>query len=234
MKTVLVTGGSRGIGAATVKKFAREGYCVILNYNRSQADAQFVCDELRAEGCDVHLVQADVSNPQSVADLFAYIKKYFKKLDVLVNNAGVWRGGTIDSVTVDDYDYVNNVNARGAYLCCAAALPLLKLSSCASVVNVSSVWGLCGASCEVAYSMSKFALVGLTLGLAEEWAQIPIAVNCVCPPIVRTEMCARYSSEDIAAFCNERGLREYLPSQVAQDIFDLATNGKTGVVLREE
>ncbi len=234
MKTVLVTGGSRGIGAATVKKFACEGYCVILNYNRSKADAQSLCDELRAGGCDVHLVQADVSNPKSVSDMFAYIKKYFKKLDVLVNNAGVWRGGTIDSVTVDDYDYVNNVNARGAYLCCAAALPLLKLSDRSSVVNVSSVWGLSGASCEVAYSMSKFALVGLTLGLAEEWARVPIAVNCVCPPIVRTEMCSEYSLEDISAFCKERGLREYLPSQVAQDIFDLATNGKTGVVLREQ
>lgn len=233
MKIVLVTGGSRGIGAAVVKKFAENGYTVIVNYNKSQDKARLLQKRLLASGHDVHLVQADVSCPEEVQAMFAFVKKYFKKIDVLVNNAGVWRGGTIDQVTESDYDFVNEVNAKGTFLCCKYALPLLKKSMSASVVNVSSIWGTKGASCESVYCMSKFAVVGLSLSLAEEWNQIPIAVNCVCPPIVRTDMCACYSDAEVADFCAENKVSEYTAEQVADDVFELATNGANGIVVQE-
>ena len=230
MKTVLVTGGSRGIGAATVEKFAKNGYTVILNYNRSVTQAQALRDRLVAEGCDVHLFQSDVSNAAQVAAMFDYVGKYFKHLDVLVNNAGVALTRQLQDVTETDFDSVMDVNAKGTFLCCQHALPYLTKCD-GSVVNVASIWGVRGASCESVYAMSKHAVVGLTRSLALELQATGVKVNAVCPPIVKTDMCAMYSDEEVAAFCAETHTRVYTPEQVAEQIFALATSDSTGAVL---
>lgn len=231
MKVALITGGSRGIGAECVKKFAQEGYTVILNYNSSKTHAQSLQQQLQSQGCDVHLYQADVSNEEQVVAMFEWIGKFFKHLDVLVNNAGVWRGGMIQDMSQDDYNFVMDINAKGAFLCCKYSLPILAKSTDASIVNMSSIWGLKGASCESVYAMSKFALVGLTQSLAEELDGI-VNVNCVCPPIVLTEMCAGYTEEEKQAFCAEHNTKCYLPSEVATEVFELATRGANGTILK--
>ena len=230
MKTVLVTGGSRGIGAATVEKFAKNGYTVILNYNRSADKAEALRNLLNAEGCDVHLFRADVSNVGEVSAMFDYVGKYFKHLDVLVNNAGVALSRQLQDVTVQDFDHIMAVNAKGTFLCCQHALPYLTKCG-GSVVNVASIWGVRGASCESVYAMSKHAVVGLTRSLALELEATGVKVNAVCPPIVKTDMCAHYTDEDVAAFCAETHTRVYTPEQVAEQIFDLATSNTTGAVL---
>ncbi|MCH5152214.1 MAG: SDR family oxidoreductase [Clostridiales bacterium] len=234
MKIALVTGGSRGIGAATVEKFARENFTVILNYNKSAELAENLKKKLVAAGCDVHLYQANVSNCKQVEAMFAWVGKYFKKLDVLVNNAGISLVKQLQDVTEAEFDSVVSTNAKSAFFCCQQALPLLTRSDRGSIVNVSSIFGLTGASCESAYSMSKFAVVGLTKSLAEELQPLNITVNCVCPPIVLTNMSAHLSDQDVSDFCKRHNTKAFTPNQVAEDIFTLAVGGKTGIILEEK
>ena len=231
MKVALITGGSRGIGAAAVEQFAKNGYSVILNYNRSQAQAENLRARLLAEGCDVHLFKADVSSVAELQAMFGYVAKYFKKLDVLVNNAGVSLVKQIQDVTESDYDNVMSVNAKGAFFCCKLALPLLRQSGAASIVNVSSVWGVRGASCESVYSMSKHAVVGLTKSLAEELEQTGVTVSAICPPIVLTDMSAALTAGDVGGFCKQTGSRAYKPCEVAAEIYNLALSHTNGQIL---
>lgn len=230
MKVALITGGSRGIGAATVEIFAKNGYSVILNYNRSISQAQQLQQRLIAEGCDVHLFKADVSNVSEIADMFGYVAKYFKKLDVLVNNAGVALTKQIQDVTEAEFDGVFNVNVRGTYFCCKHALPLLVKSGGASIVNVSSVWGLYGASCESVYSASKHAVLGVTRSLSAELAQTGISVCAVCPPIVLTDMSSAYTKAEIDEFCRETSTRAYSPEEAAETIFQAAVGRSDGII----
>lgn len=232
--TALITGGSRGIGAATVEKFAKNGYTVIVNYNKSRQEAQQLADRLNAQGCDVHIYKADMSVPDQIDEIFAYVSTFFKHLDVLVNNAGISVTGLMQDITIEQLDKLWAVNARAPYLCCKAALPLLAKSTSPSVVNVSSVWGLHGASCEAAYAMTKHAVVGLSQSLAEEWSDSGIAVNCVCPPIVLTDMCANLSQSDIDEFCSLNNCKAYTAEQIAEDIFALVTNCSSGQITEEK
>lgn len=230
MKICLVTGGSRGIGSAVVEKFAKQGYCVVLNYNKSEQQAKSLQQSLSIKGYDVHLYRADVSDVSQVQGMFDWVAKYFKHIDVLINNAGVWRGGVIQDVTEDDYNYVMSVNAKGTWACCKYGLPLLLRCDNASIVNVSSVWGTEGSSCESVYSMSKFAVVGLTQSLAKELENTSVSVSCICPPIVKTDMCSCYSQKEIDDFCKENNSQVYEPSQVADIIYQLAVTPNNGVV----
>ena len=233
MKVCLVTGASRGIGAAVAEEFAHRGYTVILNYNRSKEKAEQLQSRLLAEGCDVHLAQADVSVESDIAGMFERLNKYFRRLDVLVNNAGIACTAQIQDVTSNKLREVFETNVYSAFFCCREALPLLK-SAKGCIVNVSSVWGVDGASCESVYSASKHALVGLTKSLCEELSPCGVRVNCVCPPIVDTDMCAHLSRAEVDNFCKERGVRLYSPQEVASDVYALATGGETGKILTEK
>ena len=229
-KVAVITGGSRGIGAETVKYFAKNGYTVVLNYCYSRSKAQQLQSQLVDEGCDVHLFQADISKPNQVELLFDYVQKHFKHVDVLVNHAGVSGSYLVQDVSETEYNQIMDTNAKGAFFCCKYALPLLKESENASVVNVSSIWGLHGSAMESVYCMSKHAVVGLTKSLALEWDGM-INVNCVCPPIVLTDMCADYTAEDVAAFCKETNTVVYKPSQIAKVIFAISQAKASGKVL---
>ncbi|MCH5153356.1 MAG: SDR family oxidoreductase [Clostridiales bacterium] len=234
MKIALITGGARGIGAETVKKFAKEQYTVILNYRNSRVQAEQLQRELVQGGCDVHLYCADVSDVKQVSEMFAWVGRYFKKLDVLVNNAGVALTKQLQDVTESEFTHVINTNAKATFFCCQQAMPLLKNSERGAIVNVSSIWGVEGASCESVYSMSKFAIVGLTKSLAEELQPLNITVNCVCPPIVLTDMCKHLTKQDIDEFCAEHNVKAYSPSEVASDIYSLSQSGNTGIIFKEK
>lgn len=230
MKVALVTGGSRGIGAATVRLFAQNGYSVILNYNQSEHEAFALRDELRQTGFDVHTYRADISSLAQVLEMFAWVKKFFKHLDVLVNNAGVCYSSPCQDVTESIFNKTFDVNCKGAFFCCKHAIDLLRSSAHGSIVNVSSIWGKVGASCESVYCMTKHAVIGLTKSLANE-LDGEVRVNCVCPSIVRTDMCRSLSDEDVAAFCKENDVSEQSPLDVAQLILQLAEMDETGVII---
>lgn len=181
MKTVLITGGSRGIGAATVRAFAARGYKVYFVYEKQHEKAQAVAAETGATAicCDV----ADKTQVQNVFDAVP-------DLDVLVCNAGVCHTGLIQDLSEHDWDRLFDVNVKGIYHCVKSAIPLFLKKQSGCIVNVSSMWGQVGASCEAAYSATKGAVIALTKALAQELGPAGIRVNCVAPGVIQTDMCA--------------------------------------------
>ena len=188
MKTVLITGSARGIGAATAALFADSGYNVVINYNTSEADAAALCTSLREKGCSVIAVKADVSKESDVEYLFAKAEEAFGGVDVLVNNAGIAQQKLFTDISTDDYDRMFDCNVRSVFNCCQKALPYMIHNKYGRIINISSMWGIVGASCEVHYSASKAAVIGMTKALAREVAPSGITVNCIAPGVIDTPM----------------------------------------------
>lgn len=215
MKTVLITGGATGIGRAAAELFLQNGYEVFVTVHETPCTL-----------AGVQSVPCDLRDLSQIEALFSQ----FARLDVLVNNAGVSLIRQINDTTLADYAQVMQVNARAAFFCAKqAALLMLKCHS-GSIINVSSVWGQLGASCEVAYSMSKAAVIGLTKALAQELAPSGITVNCVAPGIIDTRMNAPFDAQDLAQEvpCGRLGT----PQEAAQAIYALTQNPYiTGQVL---
>lgn len=192
MKTVLVTGGSRGIGRAIVEKFAKEGYNVILNYSKSEAAAKEITDKYS----NVRAYRADVSNKRDVLNMVEFAEAEFKQVDILINNAGISSTGLIQDLSEEELNRIFAINVNGSFNCIQAVLPDMISRRSGKIINISSVWGLVGASCEVAYSASKAAIIGLTKALAKEVGPSNILVNCIAPGIVMTDMVSNYSLEE--------------------------------------
>lgn len=187
-KTVLVTGGSRGIGAAVCERFAQEGWKVAVNYNRSKEQAEALAKQLVACGCDACAVRADVSDRAQVEQMVKDVMGRFGKINVLVNNAGIAQQKLFSDITDSDWNTMFDVNVKGIYNCCQAVLPGMIHSKSGAIINVSSMWGITGASCEVHYSAAKAAVIGFTKALAKEVGLSGIRVNCVAPGVVATDM----------------------------------------------
>ena len=205
-KIALITGGSRGIGAACVRAFAAGGYAVVFLAHRSAEKAQAMKDELRAAGRDVDFRLCDVSDPVQVKSVIADILRCYRRIDALVNCAGIAHIGLFTDMTEDEWDHLFAVNVRSAFSVTKAVLPGMISRQAGAVVNVSSMWGEVGASCEVAYSATKAALIGLTKALAKEVGPSGIRVNCVTPGVIDTDMNAQLSDEDRTALSDETPL----------------------------
>lgn len=204
--TVLVTGSSRGIGRAIAERFARDGHRVAIHCHVRRAEADALKAALQQEHLSVMAVQGDVSKEAEVARMLEEIRAYFGPVDVLVNNAGIaLPQQLLTDCTVADWDRLFAVNVRGAFLCCRGVLPDMVRKKRGSIVNLSSMWGVTGGSCEAPYSASKAALIGLTKALAREVAPSGIRVNCVAPGFVQTGMNAHLSPEAV------EGIREETP-----------------------
>lgn len=231
MKTVLVTGGSRGIGKAIVEKFAKNGYNVILNYNKSFEAAKKIEDNFK----NVKIFKADVSNKKEVQAMFDFATENFGNIDILINNAGISCTGLLQDLSFEEWQSVFNVNVNGVFNCTKQALPEMIAKHNGKIINISSIWGMVGASCEVAYSASKAAIIGFTKALAKEIGPSGITVNAVAPGIIMTDMVSGYSIEEFEA------MREQIPlgeigstSDIANAVYFLATdeaNYITGQVL---
>lgn len=205
-RIALITGGSRGIGAACVRLFARSGYSVVFLANRSAEKAQTLTDELRAEGCDVAYRLCDVSDGGKVASVMADILRTYHRVDALVNCAGIAHIGLFTDMTDAEWDALFAVNVRSVFSVTKAVLPGMISQQSGAIVNVSSMWGEVGASCEVAYSATKAALIGLTKALAKEVGPSGVRVNCVTPGVIDTDMNAQVTDEDRAALADETPL----------------------------
>ena len=202
-KTVLITGASGGIGSEIARKFAKLDYNVVICYNQNKESADRLISELKELGVDAISVQADVSDENQVENLFAMAENAFGGVDVLINNAGISQIKMINDVTPEEWDKMFAVNTKSAYLCSRRAISYMVRQHFGRIINISSMWGICGASCEVPYSSSKAALHGFTKALAKELAPSGITVNCICPGLIDTAMNAHLSDEDMAEFINE-------------------------------
>ena len=187
-KVALVTGSSRGIGRATAARLARAGYAVGVNYHERQDKADELVALLRAEGCEAIAVQADVAVRSEVDAMVARVAQAFGPVTLLVNNAGVAGQMLFQDVTDEAWERYFGVNLNGMRHTIQAVLPSMIHEKAGCIVNVSSIWGQHGASCEVTYSCTKHAIIGLTRSLAMELAPSGIRVNCVAPGVINTDM----------------------------------------------
>lgn len=203
METALITGGSRGIGAAIAAALARAGYAVAINYNHSAEAAEALAASLRAEGRAALPVQADVSDPAQVAAMFAAVERQLGAVSVLVNNAGIAQQKLFTDLSDADWRRMMGVHLDGTFYCCRAALPAMIRARYGRILNIASMWGQVGGSCEVHYSAAKAGLIGLTKALAKEEGPSGITVNCIAPGVVDTDMMASFSAEDRAALADE-------------------------------
>ena len=212
-KTVLITGGSRGIGAACVEAFAAAGCRVVFSYLHSQEQAAALC--ARWEGRAL-AVQADVADRDQVTALFRQAEQAFGPVEVLVNNAGIAQQKLFTDITPAEWRRMLAVHLDGPFYCCQAALPAMIRAKWGRIINISSMWGQVGGSCEVHYSAAKAGLIGLTKALAQEDGPSGVTVNCIAPGVVETDMMAGFSAADKQALAEETPLcRLGRPEEVA-------------------
>ena len=216
MKTVWITGGTKGIGAATAKLFYEKGYRVAVSFSSDLKTAE----EFQKSHPHILVIQGDVSDATQVKEM----QQQIGPVDILVNNAGIAQQKLFDTITEEEWDRMFDVHVKGAFLCTKAVLPHMIHEKCGCIINLSSIWGMVGASCEVHYSAAKGAIIAMTKGLAKELGPSNIRVNCVAPGVIDTEMCAHLSKEDKDTLCDETPLgRLGTPEDIANAIYYLAT-----------
>ena len=224
-KVALVTGSSRGIGRAIAAQLAREGYAVGINYYERQDKAEELAAQLEREGCRALAVQADVSKRDEVNAMVKTVEDTFGPISVLVNNAGVAGQALFQDVTDEMWERYFGVNLNGARNTIQAVLPNMLHEKSGCIVNISSIWGQHGASCEVTYSCTKHALIGLTRSLAMELAPSGIRVNCVAPGVIETDMVKVLGEETLKDLAEQTPLgRLGKPEDIAAAVAYLASD----------
>lgn len=201
-KTVLVTGGAKGIGAAICKALAQDGYRIAVNYNNSYECAEELKKEL-SPITHIEIFKADVSDSSDVERMFKEIESVFGGVDILVNNAGISQQALFTDITDEMWQRMIGVNLTGAFNCCRRALPYMIRNKCGKIINITSMWGEVGASMEVHYSASKAGLIGLTKALAKEVGLSGITVNAVSPGVIETDMMSVFSEDVKASLAKE-------------------------------
>ena len=216
MRTIVITGGSRGIGAAAVRRFTAEGDRVYFLYEKEDALAQAVAQETGATA-----IRCDVADEEQVEQAFSQIPQ----VDVLINNAGIVEYNPINWTEPQRFRRVMDVNVTGTYLCTRAVLPKMLEKHAGVILNTSSMWGLVGASCEAAYSASKAAVIGLTKALAKELGPSGIRVNAVAPGVIVTDMVKNVTPETMEELRQETPLEKLgRPEDVAEALWFLASD----------
>ncbi len=222
---VFITGASRGIGAACAIYFARHGYDVGINYLNNDEKAEIIAEQIRAMGRKAVLLKADVTNKQEIGAAISRCADELGPISVIVNNAGIAQQKLFTDITEEEWKKMFSVNVDGIYNVLSAALPDMIREHRGSIVNISSMWGINGASCEVHYSASKAAVIGLTKALAQELAPSGIRVNCVAPGLIDTDMNSNISHEDIQSVIDETPLGKIGKAEdVAKAVFFLASD----------
>lgn len=219
-KVVVVTGGSRGIGAQIVKTLANENYKVILNYNNSKEQAEKIQQELLEQGKEIEIIKADVSKREETEKLIQFAINKFNKIDVLINNAGISQEGLFTDVTEEEWKKIINTNLNSVFYCNQQALKYMIQEQQGCIINISSIWGETGASCEVAYSTTKAAINGMTKALAKEVGPSNIRVNAIAPGIIDTDMNRNLTNEELEQ------IKEQIPLNKIGKALDIAKCAK--------
>ncbi|MCD8327834.1 MAG: 3-oxoacyl-ACP reductase FabG [Ruminococcus sp.] len=220
MKTAIITGASRGIGRQTAIEFSKAGYRVVINYNRSENDAL----SLKAELPHSHIFKADMKDNAQIKAMFDYVKSRFGGVDVLVNNAGISHIGVFQLMSEEEIEALIKTNLTAAILCSKYATEQMVPKKSGCIINISSMWGEIGASCEVVYSASKAGLIGLTKALAKEVGQSGIRVNSISPGVIDTDMNLSLDSRTLEELKADIPLRRIgTPQEIAKVALFLAS-----------
>lgn len=187
-KTVLITGGAKGIGKATVEAFAENQFNVVINYFSSEKAATSIASQLRGRGLSALALRADITQRLEVERMVEEACQAFGSIDVLVNNAGISHYKLFPEITEEEWDRMIDVHLKGMYNCCKLVVPEMIRKKKGKIINISSIWGMVGASCEVSYSTAKAGMIGFTKALAKELGPSNIQVNCVAPGVIETDM----------------------------------------------
>ncbi len=223
-KTVLITGASRGIGAACALRFAAEGYQVMVHYHQNENAAQKICQAILSGGGKAAIFGADIADDSQAQALVRKTEALFGGADVVINNAGIALCKMFCDTTADDWNRIFSVNMAGMANVTRAALPYMVHNKNGHIINLSSIWGITGASCEVAYSASKAAVIGFTKALAKELGPSGILVNCVAPGVIDTDMNRHLDQETKEALTEETPLGKIgKPEDIAETIWYLAS-----------
>ena len=223
-KTIVITGASRGIGRATVEVFAEQGYNVLINFNKSEKEAISLYTYLKDKKFSVKLFKADVSNRVEVDAMMKFCVKEFGNIDILVNNAGISQEKLFTDITDEDWDRMINVNMSSVFICAQEVLKYMIPQKRGKIINISSIWGMVGASCEVHYSTAKAGVIGLTKALAKELGPSNIQVNCIAPGIIETDMLSSINQAQLDILRENTPLmRLGSPTDIAGCIFFLAS-----------
>lgn len=196
-KVAIITGASRGIGRACAAMLARCGIKVIANYNKSENEANNLKEELTRENIEIDIFKADVSKREEVKQMVEFALNKYGKVDILVNNAGISQTKLFTDITDEDWQNMINTNLSSAFYMIQEVLPSMIHEKNGSIINISSVWGINGGSCEVHYSAAKAGMIGMTKALAKELGPSNIRVNAIAPGIIDTDMNKGYSEQEI-------------------------------------
>jgi 3-oxoacyl-[acyl-carrier protein] reductase len=221
--TVLITGGSRGIGSAIAERFASMGMKLVIHYHRSHESANETARRCMALGSQVLTVSADIQSKEELIRMKEKLEDHGMMPDILVNNAGVSHYGMLCDTTEDDWDQVMNINLKGVFLCTQLFMPYMVQQKFGRIINVSSVWGLSGASCEVLYSASKGGVNAFTKALAKELAPSGITVNAVAPGAVETTMNNHLDKNEKQSIAEDIPAGRFaLPEEIASLVYFIA------------
>lgn len=232
-RVAIVTGGARGIGKAIVETLAKKGIRVIANYNKSEEKAKILKEELEKENIKIDIFQADVSKKVECKKLIQYAINQYGKIDILVNNAGISKIQLIDEVTEEDWNEMIYTNLYSAFCMCQEAIPYMINRKSGTIINISSVWGIVGASQEVVYSITKAGMDGLTKALAKEVGPSNIRVNSIAPGYIETDMNKEFSEEVLEQIKEETPLERIgKPEDIAKCVeWLIEDNFTTGQII---
>ena len=234
MKTVLITGGAKGIGKAIAYEFANCGYNVVINYKTSEQQAIQIKEELTKQGKSVEIYNADLCKKEEVENMIKFVVDKYKTIDILINNAGISQIKPFADIEENDWDNMINNNLKSVYLTTKAVISNMINNKNGSIINISSIWGVVGGSCEVHYSAAKAGIIGMTKALAKEMALSNINVNAIAPGLIKTDMNKNLKEEEIKDIEEDIPLeRAGTPEEIAKTVKWLSeTKYITGQIIR--
>ena len=206
-KVVIVTGASRGIGACIAEKLAENGYAVIANFNKSEKAAKELKNRLKCKNINIDIFKADLSIRDEVKNLIEFTVSKYKKIDCIINNAGIDQIKMFTDITEQDWDNMMSNNLKSVFYMCKETIPYMIKRKCGLILNISSIWGQIGASCESHYAVTKAGIDALTKSLAKELGPSNIRVNSIAPGIIDTDMNKNLTEQE------KEDLRQEIPLQ---------------------